>query len=269
MRDQQHIGFHHRLSEQPHLYGEQVHILADPYLLSLLARLCHPETFQPQINRLLEVIYRHMTGLVVAHELPRIEVASPTRMVSYHPEGVYEGEILDPSVKAVVVDIARAGMFPSQIVYDHLNLVLNPQNVRQDHVFMNRRVNEAGQVIGVDVSGSKLGGPVDDALLFIPDPMGATGGSVQHAIELYAQHGRAQRIVAMHLIVTPEYLKAMTTRCPEVVIYAARLDRGLSAPELLQTLPGTAWDQEKGLNERHYIVPGGGGFGELINNAFV
>lgn len=269
MHDMQHQGFAHQLSELEHAYGPKVHILADPYLLSLLSRLCAPETFQPDINRLVEVIYRHLTGLVAAHELPRTTVRRPTRMSAYHPEAAYSGEVIDPHSKAVVVDIARAGMFPSQIVYDHLNLILDPQGVRQDHVFMNRRTDETGAVVGVDVSGSKLGGPVEDAILLIPDPMGATGGSIRHAIELMATHGRARKVIAMHLIVTPEYIKAMQAHHPDAIIYAVRLDRGLSAPHVLNSVPGTLWAEERGLNDRQYIVPGGGGFGEILNNAFV
>ena len=34
-------------------------------------------------------------------------------------------------------------------------------------------------------------------------------------------------------------------------------------------LPGERWAEENGLNEVQYIVPGGGGFGELMNNAYV
>ena len=71
----------------------------------------------------------------------------------------------------------------------------------------------------------------------------------------------------MHLIVTPEYLKALQKAHPDVQVYAVRLDRGLSTEEVLQTVPGTHWDRERGLNEHDYIVPGGGGFGEVLNNA--
>ena len=41
------------------------------------------------------------------------------------------------------------------------------------------------------------------------------------------------------------------------------------ARDVLKTVPGTRWEEERGLNDRHYIVPGGGGFGEILNNAFV
>ncbi len=53
------------------------------------------------------------------------------------------------------------------------------------------------------------------------------------------------------------------------MIYALRLDRGLSPPEVFDTVPGTFWEKERGLDDRQYIVPGGGGFGELMNNAYV
>jgi uracil phosphoribosyltransferase len=73
----------------------------------------------------------------------------------------------------------------------------------------------------------------------------------------------------VHLIITPEYLRHVTTKHPEVIVYALRLDRGLSAPEVLQTMPGERWDEERGLTDKHYIVPGGGGLGEVMNNSFV
>lgn len=269
MYDTQYQTVLHRLSEIEHMYGENIHILSDPYLLSLLARLCHPDTYQPEINRLVDVLYRHLVGIVVAHEFPKKNVEIPTRMRAYHEEAVYSGQILEPKTHAVVVDIARAGMFPSQIVYDHLNVVLEPRNVRQDHIFMNRKVDSEDRVVGTDVSGAKIGGPIEGAFLVLPDPMGATAGSMIRAIDLYRERGTAARYIAVHLIVTPEYIKAMRKAHPEAIVYAVRLDRGLSHPDVLRSIPGLRWDEEQGLNSHHYIVPGGGGFGEIMSNSFV
>jgi hypothetical protein len=53
------------------------------------------------------------------------------------------------------------------------------------------------------------------------------------------------------------------------VVYALRLDRGLSSPDVLAAVPGERWDEERGLNDHHYIVPGGGGLGEVMNNSYV
>lgn len=271
MFDRQYTSLPGRLNELEHHYGPNVHLLSDPYLMTLLASLCHPDTYQPRITQLLSIVYRMMVGMVSSHEFPRKITSSPTRMGQRHPEGVYEGEIIDPDNKVVVVDIARAGMVPSQVVFEHLCTLLNPRHVRQDHLFMNRRANEAGEVVGIDFSGSKIGGDIDDAWVLLPDPMGATGRSLGQALDVYREvlGDKRAHFIAMHLIVTPEYLKYLHTHHPDVTVYAVRLDRGLSDPAVLQTVPGTLWDQERGLNDHHYIVPGGGGFGEIINNAFV
>ena len=136
---------------------------------------------------------------------------------------------------------------------------------------MNRVTDSAGQVTGVDLSGSKIGGPIEKAVVFIPDPMAATGASTAEVIRLYKEEvpGDARQIVVVHLIVTPEYVKRITTEFPNVRIYAIRMDRGLSESEVLSKPPGQDSAAEKGLNNHQYIVPGGGGFGEVINNAWV
>ena len=101
--------------------------------------------------------------------------------------------------------------------------------------------------------------------------MGATGGSMCTAIEAYKKDviGKPRKIIAANLIVTPEFLKRVTTTHPEAVVYALRLDRGLSPEDIFDTVPGTHWDRERGLDDKQYIVPGGGGFGEIMNNAYV
>jgi len=116
-----------------------------------------------------------------------------------------------------------------------------------------------------------MGGTVDGAMMLIPDPMGATGSTVSRVLNHYAKevHGKPHKVLAVHLIVTPEYLRHVTQNHPEVIVYALRLDRGLSDPEVLETVPGTLWERERGLTDHQYIVPGGGGLGEVLNNSFV
>jgi uracil phosphoribosyltransferase len=157
------------------------------------------------------------------------------------------------------------------VFYNRLNYLLEPAGVRQDHIFMNRVTDESGQVIGVNLSGSKIGGSVDGSTLIIPDPMAATGSSIASVLRMYRGNveGTARRIVVVHLIITPEYIKRITDEFKEVQIYAIRLDRGLSTETALQNIPGHDTHGERGLNENHYIVPGGGGLGEVINNAWV
>ena len=61
----------------------------------------------------------------------------------------------------------------------------------------------------------------------------------------------------------------MTESHPDVVVYALRLARGLSTERALAAVPGELPDEEKGLTETQYIVPGAGGVVELLNIAWV
>lgn len=254
-----------------HAYGPRVHLLSFAWPISLLSRLCSEKTTQPEVNSLVTRLYDWLLAEVSSRELALEAAVEPTRMVAHNPEGIYQGQRLDPAQRVVVVDIARAGMLPALRFYEGLNHLLDPANVRQDHVIASRVADETGRVVGVRVDATKIGGPVEGATVFLPDPMAATGTSVSAVIRRYLQElgGRPRRVVAVHLIVTPEYLREITTSFPEVEIYAIRLDRGLSDAEVLSTLPGQRWADERGLNDHQYIVPGGGGFGEIMNNAWI
>jgi uracil phosphoribosyltransferase len=271
MRDSLYEKVPFRLSQLEHHYGHNVHLVGTPYTLSLLATLCAKETIQPEVNRLVATLYTDLVTQVLNHEFPRQSVAIPTRMIEHTPKGIYQGEVLDHEVRAVSVNIARAGTLPSQVTYDLLNTVLSPRLVRQDHIIMSRMLGDGEQVVGSAIGGAKIGGDVDDAIVLFPDPMGATGGSLSLAIDHYKKkvHGTMRKVVCMNLIVTPEYVRRLTKDHPDVHIYALRLDRGMSPPEVFGTKPGQLWDKERGLDDRQYIVPGGGGMGEVMNNAYV
>jgi uracil phosphoribosyltransferase len=269
--DSQFRNVSYRLSESEHRYGPNVHILSDPFLLSHLARLCAEDTHQPVINELVTTLYSSLLETVVNREFPLKSAQIPTRMHSMHPEAVFQGPIIDPETPIVTVNLARAGTLPSHICYTALNYFMNPRQVRQDHISIGRTTDAQEKVTGSHVSGHKIGGDVDGAVVLFPDPMGATGGTLVEAVAMYKAraNGTARKYVALHCIVTPEYLKKVRAAHPDLEIYAIRLDRGLSPPDVLDTVPGTDWDRERGLNDKHYIVPGGGGFGEIMNNAYV
>ena len=261
----------YRLSEIEHRYGPRVHILDDPFLTTQLARLCSPETTQPLFNTLVTVLYTSLIRTVINEEFPRSPAQMNTRMIDYTERGVIKGELVERSTQTVVVDIARAGILPSQICYDTLNGILDPRQVRQDHLIMARTVDADEKVTGASISGSKIGGRIDDRIVLFPDPMGATGNSLATAVDSYlaSDLGQPKRMITLNLIVTPEFVKRMLDANPDVIIYAIRLDRGMSSQTVLDTIPGTHWDEETGLDARHYIVPGGGGFGELMNNSWI
>ncbi len=259
------------LSEIEHRYGPNVHILKDPCLATWLAKLCSPETFQPAINTLVSALYSGLLKVVMNVEFPQAHQRLATRMSKLHPENLLEADVLETQTRVVTVNLARAGTLPSHVCYDLLNNVLEPQMIRQDHISASRTTNATDQVTGTSLGGAKIGGDIENSIVLFPDPMGATGNTIASALDHYksAVGGKAQKLLALHLIVTPEYLKTVTQAHPDLVIYAVRLDRGLSSKAVLHTVPGTNWSEERGLNDKHYIVPGGGGFGEIMNNSFV
>jgi uracil phosphoribosyltransferase len=216
------------------------------------------------------MLYGHLFDFVADLFFPRKKVLIETRMKPSHPEAIYEGEVINPEVPCVTVDLARAGTFPSHLFYQKLNYLMNPEVVRQDHFYVARNCDPSGKVVGVNVSGSKIGGRVDHAIVLFPDPMVATGGTIIEVTNHYKNKvgGVPRLMVAIHLIVTPEYLLNVTQNCPDLKVVALRLDRGLSPEHVLSEEPGRLWNQEIGLNHHQYIVPGAGGLGEILNNSY-
>ena len=89
----------------------------------------------------------------------------------------------------------------------------------------------------------KLPEDIENRVVFVVDPMLATGGSAVAAIDFLKQHG-CRSIIMMNIIGCPEGVAAVQKAHPDVEIYLAALD-------------------EK-LNERAYIVPGLGVAGVRI-----
>jgi uracil phosphoribosyltransferase len=132
-----------------------------------------------------------------------------------------------------------------------LHTVFDESQIRQDHIYISRTTDTNEQVTGSSIASSKIGGDVDNAVIFIPDPMGATGSSISNVISGYKNdiEGKIKKIICIHLIITPEYIEKLTKDHPDAHVYALRLDDGL--------------------DDKQYIMPGAGGIGELLNNSFV
>ncbi len=94
---------------------------------------------------------------------------------------------------------------------------------------------------------NKLPATCPDDLVFLLDPMLATGGSAADATTVLKNWG-APKIVFVGLIAAPEGVERMHAEHPDVEIYVARLDREL--------------------NESRYILPGLGDAGDRLYNTF-
>ena len=177
-----------------------------------------------------------------------------------------------PQTRVVTVGIARAGTMPSQVVYDLLNDLLDPACVRQDHLFMSRATDAKGQRHRGDVARREDRARRRRAHRALPRPDGRDGLVPRERARPLQDAPRGQARPLHHDAPHRDarvHAQRPRARTPTRVIYALRLDRGLSADDVLATVPGTRWDEEKGLDDHQYIVPGAGGVGEILNNAWV
>ncbi|KAJ3755881.1 uracil phosphoribosyltransferase-domain-containing protein [Lentinula raphanica] len=90
---------------------------------------------------------------------------------------------------------------------------------------------------------SKFPSDIAKRYVLLLDPMLATGGSAMKAVDVLMEHGVPEdRIIFINLISSPEGLKTFSEKFPRLKVI-------------------TGWIDE-GLNEKAYIIPGLGDFGE-------
>ncbi len=221
-------------------------IFDTPYNLSLLAELGQASTFQPRISQIITALYDNMFSLIADQELEQASANIKTRIATKDHRGIWKGKIFKKNQKVIVVDVIRAGIQSSHQFYLKFTEILNPKSVRQDHI-MSQRIETASGVEGSKLSGSKIGGSIKGAIVFIPDPMGATGGSIEEIVNFYQKkYGKPKKFVVVNLVVTPQYLKRLQKIKTPLSVYTARMDKGLTKDD--------------------FIYPGLGGVGEIINN---
>lgn len=79
----------------------------------------------------------------------------------------------------------------------------------------------------------------------VTDPMLATGHSAEHAFDVLVRHGvKPEHIILMCLVASPEGVRVLEERFPQVPVFTASLDRKL--------------------NENAYILPGLGDAGDRL-----
>jgi len=253
-----------------HLYGPHVHVLDCPWTNGALARLSRPECTYTELVAAVRATTVRLLTEAIAREFPTADAAVTTRMAEKHGDrGTWRGRALSADADIVVLDVIRGGMLPAQACFEHLALSLPTDRLRLAHLSMERIAGDDGRVERVDLNGAKLHGSLEGACLIVPDPMGATGSTLQRALEYAREHnGAPATTIALPLIATPEFIRTATSLGGDVRVYAGRLDRGTSPPEVLAEVPGTSPDLESGLDGDDYIVPGAGGLGELLSNSW-
>ena len=202
-----------------------VYVLDHPLIQHKLAILRDKETPVKEFRELVNEI----AGLMcyeATRDLPLMDVEVET------PVAVAKCKML-AGKKLAIVPILRAGLGMVDAMVDlipsakigHIGLYRDPETHEPVEYYC------------------KLPEDVDKRMVFVVDPMLATGGSAVAAIDFLKKHG-CKNIIMMNIIGCPEGIKRVTEAHPDVDLYIATCD-------------------EK-LNEHAYIVPGLGDCGDRI-----
>ena len=202
-----------------------VHVLDHPLVHHKLAVLRNKETPVKEFRELISEI----AGLMcyeATRNLPTKEVMVET------PITTAKCRMLSGK-KLAIVPILRAGLGMVDAMVDlipsakigHIGLYRDPETHEPVEYYC------------------KLPEDVGNRVVFVVDPMLATGGSAVAAIDFLKKHG-CKNIIMMNIIGCPEGIKRVTEAHPDVDLYIATCD-------------------EK-LNDHAYIVPGLGDCGDRI-----
>ena len=203
----------------------EVHVLDHPLIQHKLAILRNENTGVKEFRELVSEI----AGLMcyeATRNLPTEEVEVKT------PVAVAKCRMLSGK-KLAIVPVLRAGLGMVDSMVDlipsakigHIGLYRDPETHLPVEYYC------------------KLPEDIESRVVFVVDPMLATGGSAVAAIDFLKARG-CRNIIMMNIIGCPEGVKAVTEAHPDVDLYIASID-------------------EK-LNEHAYIVPGLGDAGDRI-----
>ena len=217
----------------PHLEGPPgfvyscrvaVHIVRHPLVQDILLSLRDQRTTPEEFRRMAVRI-----SVLLATEALRVLPAKPSSVAT--PLGEASG--LRIAAEVVVVPVLRAGLGMLDAV---LELV---PGARVGHIGLQR--DEMTAVASQYYA--KLPPRLGDSHVLMIDPMLATGGSAVAALDLLKAAG-AQTIQMICIVAAPEGVALVERQHPDVDIYTPVVDRGL--------------------NDRKYILPGLGDFGDRL-----
>lgn len=201
-----------------------VHIIDHPLVQHKLSIMRNKETSTSEFRKLLQEISMLM-GYEITRDFPLEyeEIETPLQKMNA-PK--LSGK------KVVIAPILRAGL---GMVDGLLSLI---PSARVGHIGLYRDEETCEPVFYYyKMPGNK------ERLVILADPMLATGGSACDAIMRLKKDG-FNNIKLMCLVASPQGVKIVTEKYPDVDIYLASLDEGL--------------------NERNYILPGLGDAGDRI-----
>jgi uracil phosphoribosyltransferase len=195
------------------------HPVVDQWMTRLRDRTTEPAQFR--------VLCKRLTGFLVieaTRDLPTRPLAVET------PLETFTGRQLGTDL--VVVPILRAGLGMLEAVTDLFpRITVGYVGLERDHTTAVARTYYC-----------KLPA-VRGRTVLIVDPMLATGGSAEAAVDMLLREG-ASDVRLLSMVAAPEGVKHLQTRFPALAIFTAALDRELNAQK--------------------YILPGLGDFGDRL-----
>jgi uracil phosphoribosyltransferase len=201
-----------------------LHLVDHPLLQDILARLRDAATTCDDFRTLAHRITLLLTA-EATRDLPTVEgpVVTPLE----------EARARRLAVRVVAVPVLRAGL---GMLEGFLDLVPSAQ---VGYFGLERNEETAAARCYYE----KVPADLNDAVVFLLDPMLATGGSAAMALEgLRARGARSVRFLA--IVAAPEGVARLAEAAPDAEIFTAALDREL--------------------NGRKYILPGLGDFGDRL-----
>ena len=201
-----------------------LHIVDHPLLHDIMARLRDRSTSSDDYRAL---AYRVSTFLIAeaTRDLPTREETVETPLET--------ATVRRLDTRVVAVPVLRAGIGMLQAFVD----LVPGTEVGYFGLELNEETAEARCYY------EKVPRDLGSAVVYLLDPMLATGGSAAMAIEGLMERGaRAVRLVA--IVAAPEGVELLSRRAPGADIVVAALDRGLT--------------------DRKYILPGLGDFGDRL-----
>ena len=203
----------------------KVHVLDHPLITHKLTLMREKDTSSKDFRQLLTEISMLM-GYEITRDLPvtDVEIETPICKASFP---VLAGQHF------TIVPILRAGIG----MVDGLQTLMPFAHV--GHIGMYR---DPQTRLPIEYY-YKMPSNINESVIFVVDPMLATGGSACDAIDALKRNG-ANNIRLMNLVAAPEGIKTVQEHHPDVDIYVAAVDERL--------------------NEDAYIVPGLGDAGDRI-----
>lgn len=176
---------------------------------------------------------RTLTGLIL-NEAMSLLPSEPRTICTPVPGASYCGLLLpDPTTDLCVVSILRAAdSMADAISHQFPGIPVGKILIQRDE-----------ETALPTLFFSKLPKDIRTRLVFLVDPMLATGGSASQAVRVLKEAGvKEEHIIMLSIVAAPEGLKALAAQHPKVRVLCGEVDDKL--------------------NSKAYIVPGLGDFGD-------